>query len=380
MTPDELSRYRRQMILPEVGRAGQERLREAAVLVVGAGGLGSPVAIYLAAAGVGRIGLVDFDAVDASNLHRQILYSTADVGRDKLEAARDRLTAINPFITVEIHSVRLAPDNADEILERYDVVLDGTDNFPTRYLVNDTCVRLGIPNVSASLDRFSGQVSVFGARTETGPGPCYRCVFPEPPPPGAVLSCAEGGVLGVLPGLIGTIQATETLKLILGIGESLVGKLLTADALTMQFRTLRVARDPDCPVCGDRPNPPPPLDFDLYCSPTPNPMSVPEITVRDLKDRLDAGERPFILDVRGEDEYAIAHLDGTLIPLGELPNRVEEIASHREDELVVVHCRSGARSAKAVEILQQHGFTNAVNLKGGVLAWSDQIDPSMPKY
>lgn len=367
METQTAARYHRQVLLPEVGPAGQAALAEASVLIVGVGGLGTPAATYLAAAGVGRIGLVDFDRVDETNLHRQILYATGDVGRDKLDVARDRLRALNPHVSIETHPARLDASNALDLVAAYDLVLDGTDTFATRYLVNDASVIAGTTNVFASISRFDGQVSVFGAPG----GPCYRCLFPAPPPAGLVPNCAEGGVIGVLPGLLGTIQATEALKMILDIGDPLVGRLLMVDALGMAFRELRVDRDPSCPVCGDHPT--------LTSLAPAAPMaSVPETTVRDLKARIDADDRPFVLDVREPDEYEGANIGGALIPLGELPERLDEIREHQDDD-VVVHCRSGGRSAKAVEYLREHGFTNAVNLKGGIHAWSDQIDPSLPK-
>lgn len=365
MTTISLARYARQTRLPEVGPEGQRKLASASVLVVGSGGLGSPSLTYLAAAGVGRLGIIDFDRVDLSNLHRQILFGTDDVGRPKVEAASQRLRGLNPDVEVEVHEARLDAANAEDIARGYDLILDGTDTFATRYLVNDVAVRLGIPNVFASVSRFDGQASVFGAED----GPCYRCLFPEPPPPGLIPDCAEGGVLGVLPGLMGTIQATETLKMLLGVGEPLVGRLLLVSALTMEFQTLRVERDPACPACGSQPSRAPL---------SPLPMSIPEIGVRDLKARLDSDHPPFVLDVREPDEYEAANIGGALIPLGELPDRLDEIRAHQHDE-VVVHCRSGGRSAKAVELLRANGFDHAVNLKGGIHAWSDEIDPSLPK-
>jgi adenylyltransferase/sulfurtransferase len=362
---DVPARYSRQSILPEVGPEGQARLAAASVLVVGAGGLGSPALTYLAAAGVGRLGVVEFDAVEESNLHRQTLYATPDVGRPKLDVAAERLRALNPLVDVVPHAGRLDAGNAERLVGAYDLVLDGTDTFATRYLVNDASVLTGTPNVYASVGQFEGQASVFGAPG----GPCYRCLFPEPPPPGLVPNCAEGGVLGVLPGLLGTIQATEALKVLLGVGRPLVGRLLLLDALSMEARTLEVPRDPACPACGDTPS---------ISQIQPMPPPVPEITVRDYKERLDADDAPFLLDVREPKEYEGANLGGALIPLGELPDRLDEIADHRDDE-VVVHCRSGARSAKAVELLRAEGFSDAKNLKGGIHAWSDEIDPSLPK-
>ncbi len=383
LSPEEIKRYSRHLTLPEFGMEGQKKLKASSVLLVGAGGLGSPLALYLAAAGVGTIGIVDFDVVDETNLHRQVLHGTKDVGRKKLESARETIEDVNPFVEIVTHEVALSSDNALDILKDYDVVADGTDNFPTRYLVNDACVMLGIPNVYASIFRFEGQVSVFGM----GEGPCYRCLYEEPPPPGLVPSCAEGGVLGVLPGMVGTMQATEVIKVLTGSGEPLVGRLLMVDALDMRFRTLKIKRNPACPVCGDHPTQTELIDYQAFCGVPENPdgelredgEDVPEITVRELKDRLDRGERPFILDVRKAYEYDIANLGGTLIPVDELVDRLGEIDSHK-DEDVIVHCRSGARSARAVELMRERGFTRAYNLKGGVLAWSDEIDPSMPQY
>ena len=381
LTTPERVRYARHMTLPQVGRDGQERLRDTAVLLIGAGGLGSPLALYLAAAGVGRLGLIDFDRVDTSNLQRQVLYRTQDTGRQKVEAAAERLHTLNPHVQVDLHPTRLTSDNALELAGSYDIVADGSDNFATRYLVNDACVLAGKPNVYGSVYQFEGQVTVFS----TEDGPCYRCLYDRPPPPDLVPSCAEGGVLGVLPGLIGTLQATEVLKLALGIGEPLIGRLLLVDALPMRFRTLHIAKNPDCPICGRAPSITELFDYEAFCaSPTARSMadsnSIPEITVHELKDRMDNGTAPFILDVRRPDEYEIANLGGTLIPLDELPDRLGEIEEHRGDDLLVVHCRSGARSAKAVDMLRQAGFENAVNLRGGVLAWGDEIDPSMQKY
>jgi molybdopterin/thiamine biosynthesis adenylyltransferase/rhodanese-related sulfurtransferase len=377
----ELARYDRQVRLPEVGLDGQRRLRAASVLLVGAGGLGAPAALYLAAAGVGRIGLVDPDRVDASNLHRQVLYGTADVGRPKAEAAAERLRAMNPHVRVEPHTVALTPENALALVGAYDVVADGTDAFATRYLVNDACLLAGVPNVFASVSRFEGQASVFGARD----GPCYRCLFEKPPPAGSVPSCAEGGVLGVLPGLLGMIQATEVTKLLLGLGDPLVGRLLLVDALGMRFRTLDVAPDPDCPACGphrrlrDLATFAP--DYDTACDPMAAPQrpTVPEITVAELHAMRERGEAPFVLDVRSPEEFAGANINGALIPLGELPERLGELEGHRDDAVLVVHCRAGGRSAKAVEFLRSQGFTNAVNLRGGIHAWSDEVDPTLPK-
>ena len=373
LSPPELRRYSRHLLLPEVGREGQERLKNASVLIVGAGGLGSPVAMYLAAAGVGRLGLVDFDTVDESNLQRQLLHGVSDVGRSKLDSARHRLHEINPHVVLDLHETRVSADNALDLIEDYEVVADGTDNFATRYLVNDACVLAGVPSAYASISRFDGQASVFC----TPDGPCYRCLFPEMPPPELIPNCAEGGVLGVLPGLLGTIQATESLKLLLGIGDPLIGRLLLVETLGMRFREIALTRNPDCPTCGDGAHPTL-ISSDSSCL-TPS-MAVPEITVHDLNALREQGNAPFVLDVRRPEEYDIANLNGALIPLDQLPFRVGELDEHRDDTMLVVHCRSGARSAKAVEFLQSRGFTNAVNLKGGVLAWSDEIDPSMPKY
>jgi adenylyltransferase/sulfurtransferase len=388
LSSEELQRYSRHLTLPEFGREGQERLKNASVLLVGAGGLGSPAATYLAAAGVGRIGLVDFDSVEASNLHRQILYGTSDVGRPKLEAATDRLQDLNPHVEIERHDLRLTSDNALDIIDDYDVVADGTDNFPTRYLVNDACVMTGTPNVYASIFRFEGQVSVFA----TEDGPCYRCLYEEPPPPGLVPSCAEGGVLGILPGFIGTLQATEVIKLLTGIGEPLVGRLLMVDALEMNFRTVNVPTNPDCPVCGEDPSVTELIDYEAFCgipqddgsaNGSPDDVSadapVPEISVHDLKQRRDAGDAPFVLDVREPYEAEIASIDADqLIPVDQLAERLDELEA-APDEEIVVHCRSGSRSAKATKLLRAKGY-DASNLAGGVLAWSDDIDPDVPQY
>jgi molybdopterin/thiamine biosynthesis adenylyltransferase/rhodanese-related sulfurtransferase/molybdopterin converting factor small subunit len=378
LTREEVQRYSRHLIMPEVGVDGQRRLKAARVLCIGAGGLGAPAAIYLAAAGVGTLGIVDFDVVDASNLHRQIIYGTDDVGRRKLDAASARLTLLNPEVNVVAHDTMLTSTNALEIFRDYDVVLDGTDNFQTRYLVNDACVLLGIPNVYGSIFRFDGQASVFAFPG----GPCYRCLYPEPPPPGLVPSCAEGGVLGVLPGVIGVIQATETIKLILKAGKPLVGRLMLYDALNMQFRELKLRRDVGCPICGDHPTIKALIDYDAFCGITPpkasTTTSVPEIPVEELKKRLDRGDEVFVLDVREPNEFQICRIEGsTLIPLGQLPARVEELDAGRE---IVVHCKMGGRSAKAVALLQERGFKNVHNLTGGILAWIDRIDPSQSKY
>jgi sulfur-carrier protein adenylyltransferase/sulfurtransferase len=377
MTPDELARYSRHVMLPEVGIEGQERLKAARVLCVGVGGLGSPAALYLAAAGVGTIGLVDFDAVDVSNLQRQILHSTEDVGRSKLESAQARLAAINPHVRIELHRFALAPDNARALIEAYDVVIDGADNFPTRYLVNDACVITRTPNAYGSIHRFEGQASVFAAPG----GPCFRCLHPEPPPPGVIPSCAEAGVLGVLPGVVGTIQATEAIKIVLGIGEPLVGRFLIYDALRMRFRELTLPRDPDCPVCGVAPTIHELSIYDDACAAVgavgTNPVA-PEMTVRELKARIDSGTPPVVVDVREPVEFEICRIPGArLIPLGQLAARSHELP--RDAELVL-HCKSGARSARAVAILHDRGFPSARNLAGGIIRWIDEIDPHMPRY
>jgi adenylyltransferase/sulfurtransferase len=377
LTPDDVRRYSRHLIMPEVGVEGQRKLKAASVLCIGAGGLGSPAALYLAAAGIGRLGIVDFDAVDFSNLQRQILHGTADVGRPKLQSARDRLAAINPDVRIDAYETALTSKNALELFRDYDVILDGTDNFPTRYLVNDACVLLKKPNAYGSIFRFEGQASVFAFPG----GPCYRCLYPEPPPPGLVPSCAEGGVLGVLPGVIGTIQATETIKLILGAGQPLVGRLLLYDAFNMRFRELKLRRDPQCPVCGDHPTVRELIDYEQFCGVAPAPAAVPETTVEELKARIDRGDRLYILDVREPNEFQICRIPGsTLIPLGELPKRLDELPSGAGAPDIVVHCKVGGRSAKAVKQLVDQGFTRVQNLKGGILEWIDRIDPTQSKY
>ena len=380
LTTDDLSRYSRHLILPEVGMEGQQRLKAARVLCVGTGGLGSPLAFYLAAAGIGTLGLVDFDVVDASNLQRQIIHSTKDIGRKKLDSAEEKLKALNPALNVVKHETMLTSANALEILKDYDIVADGTDNFPTRYLVNDACVLLGKPNVYGSIFRFEGQASVFA----TEAGPCYRCLYPEPPPPGLVPSCAEGGVLGILPGLVGVIQATETIKLILGKGDSLVGRLLLVDALNMRFRELKLRKNPECPVCGQNPTVTQLIDYQQFCGILPETKEektlkngIPQITVKELKRRLDAGEDVQLIDVREPYEYQIAQIGGKLIPQNDIPKRLAEIDRDRE---VIVHCRSGARSQRIAEFLQQSGYPKVANLAGGILAWSDEIDPRVQKY
>jgi adenylyltransferase/sulfurtransferase len=379
LSAQEVARYSRHLIMPEVGMTGQKRLKASSVLLIGAGGLGSPLGLYLAAAGIGHIGLVDYDVVDFSNLQRQVLHGTGDVGRSKLQSAADRLKAINPEVRLDLFETRLTSANALSILGSYDVVIDGTDNFPTRYLVNDACVLLGKPNVYGSIFRFDGQASVF----YPGKGPCYRCLYPEPPPPGEVPSCAEGGVLGILPGLIGCIQATEAVKLLLGQGTPLVGRLLLYDALRMEFREFKVRRNPRCPICGDNPTIKQLIDYEQFCgvrgqaAPTPA-AGIAELTVDELKKRIDRGEDLFILDVRNPEEFQICRIPGsTLIPLPSLPQRVGELDAGRE---VIVHCKSGMRSQKAIQFLRDKGFRNLKNLKGGILAWAERIDPGMPRY
>ena len=376
LTDDEYLRYARHLVLPEVGVEGQLRLKAARVLCVGAGGLGSPLALYLAAAGVGTLGLVDFDVVDASNLHRQIIHFSGDVGRRKLASAADKLRAVNPHLDLRPFETRLTSENALGILRDFDVVVDGTDNFPTRYLVNDACVLTGKPNVYGSIYRFEGQVSVFAAPG----GPCYRCLYPQPPPPGSVPSCAEGGVLGILPGLVGVMQATEAIKLVLGRGESLAGRLLLVDALAMRFRELKVRRDPACPVCGPRRTITRLVDYDALCGAGEEvkvSAGVPEVEVEELRRALDAGEDLFVLDVREPHEAQICTIGGQLLPLGELLRRLGELDRSRD---IVVYCRSGVRSAKAVALLRQAGFPRVRNLTGGILAWADRVDRTLRKY
>ncbi len=377
LSNDEILRYSRHLIMPEVGMEGQVKLKAARVLCIGAGGLGSPLALYLAAAGVGTLGVVDFDVVDFTNLQRQVIHTTADVGRPKLQSAAEKIKAINPYVNVRPFETRLNSANALDIVHEFDIIVDGTDNFPTRYLVNDACVLSGRPNVYGSIFRFEGQVSVFA----TEQGPCYRCLYPEPPPPGLVPSCAEGGVLGILPGLVGIMQATEAIKLILGRGEPLIGRLLLVDALGMRFRELKLRKNRDCPVCGLHRTIHQLIDYNEFCGIRGEEQTaqsgVPEITVEELKRRRDAGDDIFLLDVREPHEYQICNLRGYLMPLNDLPRRVHELDSSRE---IVAHCRSGARSAKAVEFLRQAGFQNVKNLQGGILAWADRVDPSVPKY
>jgi molybdopterin/thiamine biosynthesis adenylyltransferase/rhodanese-related sulfurtransferase len=395
LSSEERTRYSRHLLLPQMGEEGQLRLKQASVLVVGAGGLGSPTLTYLAAAGIGRLGIVDFDRVDATNLHRQVLFTSQDVGRKKLDAARDHLAELNPLIQIELHDGRLTSENALDIISRYDLVLDGTDNFATRYLVNDACVLSGKPNVYASIYRFDGQVSVFGAPG----GPCYRCVFPEPPPPGSVPSCAEGGVLGVLPGVLGTLQATEAIKYIAGLGEPLTGRLLVVDALSMTFKNLLIHRDPDCAVCGERPTIQALIDYELFCEGSistetefahakdlntrANSMffgpSTPSISVKELQEKKKSNEDFLLLDVRQPEEQQIADIGGTLVPMDQLADRLEDIRSYKGKDIVVM-CRTGSRSAFVVDWLQKQGVERVYNLDGGIAAWSRQIDPSVALY
>src|SRR5882762_2289155 len=378
LSKEEILRYSRHLIMPEVGMEGQLKLKSSKVLLIGTGGLGAPLGLYLAAAGVGRLGLVDFDVVDFTNLQRQVTFGSSDVGKPKTAAAQERLSNLNPDIQIETFETKLISDNALELFKDFDIIVDGTDNFPTRYLVNDACILLGKPNVYGSIFRFEGQVTVFGMPD----GPCYRCLYPEPPPPGLVPSCAEGGVLGVLPGIVGSIQAMETIKLILGRGDSLQGRLVLFDALAMKFRELKLRKNADCPMCGTNRTIHNLIDYNEFCGirgeeePESN-LQVPEITPRELKQRLDRGDDLFILDVREPHEYQICNLNGHLIPLGELPRRVHELDSSHE---IVAHCRSGKRSAEAVDFLRKAGFRKIHNLRGGILAWSTEVDPSVPRY
>ena len=378
LTNEEILRYSRHLIMPEVGMDGQLKLKGAKVLLIGTGGLGAPLGLYLTAAGVGKIGLVDFDVVDFTNLQRQVTFGTSDVGKPKTEAAKARLSNLNPDVEIATYETKLSSENALEIFKDYDVIVDGTDNFPTRYLVNDACILLGKPNVYGSIFRFEGQVTVFGMPD----GPCYRCLYPEPPPPGLVPSCAEGGVLGVLPGIIGSLQAMETIKLLIDRGESLVGRLLLFDALSLKFRELKLRKNPNCPMCGIHRTITKLIDYYEFCgvrgeeAPEVD-LHVPEITCRELKQRLDQGDHLFILDVREPHEYQICNLKGHLIPLGELPRRVHELDSSNE---IVAHCRSGKRSAEAVDFLRKAGFKKIHNLRGGILSWSTEVDPTVPRY
>ncbi len=379
ITPDESLRYSRHLILPEIGIAGQERLKASSVLCIGAGGLGSPVLLYLAAAGVGRIGIVDSDHVESTNLQRQIVHGTSSVGKLKTDSARLRLQDVNPFVKVETYPTRLTSENAGILLADYELVIDGSDNFPTRYLVNDACILLGKPLIYGAIYRFEGQASVFG----TTDGPCYRCLFPNPPGPGESPSCAEAGVLGILPGIIGCVQVNEALKLLLGIGEPLIGRLLLFDALAMRFREMTIRKRPDCPVCGTNPTVRELIDYEEFCNAGVKPDTtmqtmIPEITARELKDKQDRGDKFALIDVREPAEYAIARIPGaTLIPLGTLPSQINNLDP---DEEIILQCRSGVRSAQALVFLQQQGFTNLKNLRGGILAWADDVDPTVTKY
>jgi molybdopterin/thiamine biosynthesis adenylyltransferase/rhodanese-related sulfurtransferase len=401
LSNDEIRRYSRHLIMPEVGIEGQRKLKAASVLLIGTGGLGSPLALYLAAAGIGRIGLVDYDVVDETNLQRQVIHGQNSVGDLKVESAKARMLDINPYLRVDVYNVPLTSENALELFEPYDVIIDGTDNFPTRYLVNDACVKLGKPNVYGSIFRFEGQLSVFYAKE----GPCYRCMFPTPPPPGLVPSCAEGGVLGILPGTIGTLQATEAIKLILGIGQPMIGKMLLYDALEMSFTTLKLRKDPNCPVCGVPADQVQLIDYEQFCgmpahdhsdfqAETDGAHPIEEITVKQLKSRLDAGENLVVVDVRDPHEWEISTLDDTLrIPKGDIQQAKNAVLAGRrlrdetvlaeipEDGEVIIYCRSGKRSADVIGYLREAGYSNKLlNLKGGILAWADQIDPDMPRY
>jgi sulfur-carrier protein adenylyltransferase/sulfurtransferase len=378
---DEIARYSRHLIMPEVTLEGQKRLKAASILCIGTGGLGSPIALYLAAAGIGRLGLVDYDVVDFSNLQRQILHGTDDVGRKKLNSAKDRIKAVNPNVQVDLHDLMFRSENAMQVVRDYDIVIDGTDNFPTRYLSNDVCVLMEKPNVYGSIFRFDGQCTVFAPHLG---GPCYRCMFPEPPPPGMVPSCAEGGVLGVLPGIIGVLQAIEAIKLIMGIGDSLIGRLVSFDALKLRFKEFKIRKDPNCPICGDHPTIHELIDYDQFCgipqadAEAEKELDVPTITAVDLKTKLDRKDKFVLVDVREPYEYDICNISGSkLIPLGELPARLSELDSADE---IVLHCKVGGRSAKALRILQDAGFRKLSNLQGGILAWSENVDPSIPRY
>jgi adenylyltransferase/sulfurtransferase len=379
LSNEEILRYSRHLIMPEVGMEGQLKLKNASVLLVGAGGLGAPLGLYLAAAGIGRIGMVDFDVVDFTNLQRQVIHGTKDVGRKKLDSAFDKMSDINPNVKLEKHEVALTSENALDIIRNYDFVVDGTDNFPTRYLVNDACVLLKKPNIYGSIFRFEGQCTVFAYPG----GPCYRCLYPEPPPPGLVPSCAEGGVLGILPGIIGLMQATETVKLILGTGEPLVGRLVLYDALAMRFRELKLRRNPECPVCGDHPTLHKLIDYQEFCGvphqePVQPTANLGEIEPTEVKQKIDRGEKFILLDVREPHEFQICRIPtSTLIPLGELPKHLNDFDKNAE---IVAHCKSGVRSGKATNLLRENGFKNVRNMKGGILAWSDKVDPSVPKY
>jgi molybdopterin/thiamine biosynthesis adenylyltransferase/rhodanese-related sulfurtransferase len=378
---DEIARYSRHLIMPEVTLDGQKRIKAASVLCIGTGGLGSPIALYLAAAGIGRLGLVDFDVVDFSNLQRQILHGTDDVGRKKLNSARDRIKAINPNVRVDLHDMMFRSENAMQVVQDYDIVIDGTDNFPTRYLSNDVCVLTKKPNIYGSIFRFDGQCTVFAPHLG---GPCYRCMFPEPPPPGMVPSCAEGGVLGVLPGIIGVMQAIEAIKMIIGIGDSLIGRLVSFDALKLRFKEFKIRKDPSCPICGEHPTIHELIDYDQFCgipqadAEAAKELEVPTISATELKTKIDRKDKFVLVDVREPFEYDISRIPGSkLIPLGELPARLSELDSADD---IVLHCKVGGRSAKALRILQEAGFRKLNNLQGGITAWSDEVDPSIPKY
>lgn len=376
LSKEEVLRYSRHLIMPEVGMEGQLKLKAAKVLLVGTGGLGAPLGMYLAAAGIGRIGLVDFDVVDYTNLQRQIIHGTKDVGRKKLDSAAETMLDINPYVQIDRYDLALSSENALDIIRKYDYVVDGTDNFPTRYLVNDACVLTGKPNIYGSIFRFEGQATIFAYPG----GPCYRCLYPEPPPAGLVPSCAEGGVLGILPGMIGIIQATETAKLILGRGEPLIGRLVLYDALSMRFRELKLRRDPECPVCGDHPTIKQLIDYQQFCgvAPAAPEPAGGELTPAQVRAKIDRGDNFVLVDVREPHEYQICNIpQARLIPLGDLPKRLNELDPASD---IVAHCKSGARSAKAVNLLRESGFKNVWNMKGGILAWSDQVDPSVPKY
>ncbi len=378
---DEIARYSRHLIMPEVTLDGQKRIKAASILCIGAGGLGSPIALYLAAAGIGRLGLVDYDTVDFSNLQRQILHGTDDVGRKKLNSARDRIKAVNPNVRVDLHDTLFRSENAMQLVQDYDIVIDGTDNFPTRYLSNDVCVLTKKPNIYGSIFRFDGQCTVFAPHLG---GPCYRCMFPEPPPPGMVPSCAEGGVLGVLPGIIGVMQAIEAIKMIIGIGDSLIGRLVSFDALKLRFKEFKIRKDPNCPICGDHPTIHELIDYDQFCgvpqadAEAAKELEVPTITATELKAKIDRKDQFVLVDVREPFEYDISRIPGSkLIPLGELPARLSELDSADD---IVLHCKVGGRSAKALRILQEAGFRKLNNLQGGITAWSDDVDPTTPKY
>lgn len=381
LTQEEILRYSRHLIMPEVGVEGQDKLKNSSILLIGCGGLGSPLAMYLSAAGIGHLGLVDFDVTDFTNLQRQVAFGTQDVGRPKVEATKDRIHQINPNVKVTTYRSKLSSENVMDIFKEYDIIIDGTDNFPTRYLVNDACVFLKKPNVYGSIFRFEGQATVFWAEK----GPCYRCLYPEPPPPGMVPSCAEGGVLGILPGTIGLIQATEAVKLILGKGDPLTGRLLLYNALDMKFRELKIQKDPECPVCGTNPSITKLIDYEQFCGiplgqeeAKAETNGMPEISAKELKTRMDRKDKFVLVDVREPHEYQIAKIPGAkLIPLGEVAERANELDTADD---IVVHCRSGARSAKAIHILQKMGFKRLHNLKGGILAWSQDVDPSVPQY